>query len=308
MHRSRFVAPLCASLLLSSAAIGAAYDPLTVDPNFRTTPLDLTVHDARRDRDIPVRIYLPGSAKPAAVVLFSHGLGGSRHGNEFLGQDWAARGYVAVFLQHPGSDDSVWRDKPREQRMGAMKDAASLKNFKLRAADVTAVLDQLAAWNAQSKQPLSGRMDLSRIGMSGHSFGALTTQAVSGETFPFVGTKLTDPRIKAAIAFSPSAPAHGKAEKAFGAVKIPWLLMTGTKDVALVGRADLLSRLAVYPALRGAPKYEVVLNNAEHSAFTDRALPGIRNHAIRTIIASCLRSRLPFGTPICATMPMPSPG
>jgi hypothetical protein len=34
------------------------------------------------------------------------------------------------------------------------------------------------------------------------------------------------------------------------------------------------SRLAVYPALRGAPKYEVVLHNAEHSVFTDRALPG----------------------------------
>ena len=50
--------------------------------------------------------------------------------------------------------------------------------------------------------------------------------------------------------------------------------MTGTKDIASVGQADLKSRLAVYPALHGAPKYEVVLNNAEHSAFTDRDLPG----------------------------------
>ena len=39
---------------------------------------------------------------------------------------------------------------------------------------------------------------------------------------------------------------------------------------------DLESRLAVYPALRGAPKYQVVLDKAEHSAFTDRALPGDR--------------------------------
>jgi len=36
------------------------------------------------------------------------------------------------------------------------------------------------------------------------------------------------------------------------------------------------SRLAVYPALQGAPKYQVVLHNAEHSVFTDRALPGDR--------------------------------
>jgi hypothetical protein len=34
--------------------------------------------------------------------------------------------------------------------------------------------------------------------------------------------------------------------------------------------------LAVDPALHGAPKYEVVLFNAEHSIFTDRPLPGDR--------------------------------
>ena len=32
----------------------------------------------------------------------------------------------------------------------------------------------------------------------------------------------------------------------------------------------------MYPALHGAPKYELVLRNAEHSVFTDRALPGDR--------------------------------
>ena len=54
------------------------------------------------------------------------------------------------------------------------------------------------------------------------------------------------------------------------------MLMTGTKDLAWVGRADMKSRLAVYPALHGAPKYELVLHNAEHSVFTDRPLPGDR--------------------------------
>ena len=62
-------------------------------------------------------------------------------------------------------------------------------------------------------------------------------------------------------------------------MKIPWMLMTGTKDVAPIGDTDVASRLAVYPALHGAPKYEVVLYNAEHSVFTDRALPGDRESA-----------------------------
>jgi hypothetical protein len=58
--------------------------------------------------------------------------------------------------------------------------------------------------------------------------------------------------------------------------EIPWMLMTGTKDLAPIGNADMKSRLAVYQALHGAAKYEVVLHNAEHSVFTDRRLPGDR--------------------------------
>jgi predicted dienelactone hydrolase len=159
--------------------------------------------------------------------------------------------------------------------MPAMNSAASLDNFLLRVEDVTAVLDQLVVWNAAPTNVLAGRLD-KKVGMSGHSFGAITTQAVSGQAFPLGGQRFTDPRIKAAIAFSPSTPRRGSADEAFGAVKIPWMLMTGTKDLAPIGQADLESRLGVYPALRGALKYEVVLNNAEHSAFTDRALPGDR--------------------------------
>jgi len=255
-------------------ALGKGYDPLAGDPEFAAESRDLTVHDAARNRDIPVRIYLPATGEPEPVVLFSHGLGGSRAGSKFLGEHWATRGYVAVFVQHPGSDDAVWKEAAPEERMAALREAASLENFLLRVKDVTAVLDQLEAWNKSG--PLTGRMDLTKVGMSGHSFGAVTTEAVSGETFPMSGTKLTDPRIRAAVIFSPSAPRSTSPERAFGNVKIPWLLMTGTKDTAPIGPADLKSRLAVYPALRGAPKYQVVLNNAEHSAFTDRALPGDR--------------------------------
>ena len=56
--------------------------------------------------------------------------------------------------------------------------------------DVPAVLDQLEAWNKTSGHQLAGRLDLTRVGMSGHSFGAITTQAVSGQTFPLAGPRL----------------------------------------------------------------------------------------------------------------------
>lgn len=268
---------LAACVLLCAAPAApqdAGYDPLRVSEAPSVEWLDLLVHDAERQRPIPIRVYRPASPSPAPVILFSHGLGGSRSGSVYLGKHWSARGYLCIFLQHPGSDASVWENEPPRRRMQAMKDAANLENFLLRVKDVPAVLDQLARWNKTPGHPLAGRLDLTRIGMSGHSFGAITSQAVSGQGFRRGRASFTDPRIRAALLLSPSSPRRGDPREAFGGVKIPWMLMTGTKDVAVIGDTDVESRLAVFPALPPGGKYELVLEGAEHSAFGDRPLPG----------------------------------
>jgi len=264
----------CLLLPCLAKAKEAAYDPLAVSAAKLTKPLDLTVADNARSREIPIRVYLPSEKGPAPVVLFSHGLGGSRGGSSFLGEHWSARGYLCVFVQHPGSDTSVWEDKPAADRLSAMRKAASLENFLLRVKDVPAVLDQLGKWNAEKDGKLSGRLEMQHVGMSGHSFGAVTTEAVSGQVFRGGRVSFTDPRIKAAVIFSPSGPTTGTAKEAFDTVKIPWMLMTGTKDlVPLISDTDMKSRLSVFPALPSGGKYELVLDGAEHSAFTDRPLP-----------------------------------
>lgn len=256
-------------------AADAPYDPLAASDAKLPKPLDLVVHDADQQRDIPVLVYLPSEKANSPVVMFSHGLGGMRTMCAYLGNHWAARGFVAVFLQHPGSDDSVWRDKPPRQILSAMREAANSENFLHRTHDVPAVLDQLAKWSAEAEHPLYDRLDMAHVGMSGHSFGAVTTQAVSGQTF--AGQQaFTDQRIKAAILFSPSSPRIGTVEQAFGGVTLPWLLMTGTNDTARIGGQTVESRQAVYTPLPTGSKYELVLHGAEHSAFTDRALPGER--------------------------------
>lgn len=262
--------------LASTIGYGADYDPLSYFTQHTARTVDLTVQDSERKRDIPIRVYLPQATQAAPVVLFSHGLGGSREGSGYLGKHWAARGYVAVFLQHPGSDTSVWKDTARENRMNAMRDAANLQNFLLRVKDVPAVLDQLAEWNNMEGHALAGRLNLSKIGMSGHSFGAATTQAVSGQRTDRGKDLFTDARIAAAVIMSPSSPHRGSPQEAFGKISLPWMLMTGTKDVSLVVDTDVESRLAVFEALPPGGKYEVVLHGAEHSAFADRALPGDR--------------------------------
>jgi predicted dienelactone hydrolase len=250
------------------------YDPLRVADG-EAVSLALSFVDAKRDRTIPVRVYLPATTTPAPVIVWSHGLGGSRDNSPYLGTHWSKRGYVCVFLQHAGSDEAVWRDVPLRERMTALRAAASLENFRRRCDDVKAALDQLARWHADDKHELHGRLDLERVGMTGHSFGAQTTQAVGGQSAPLVGARFADPRIDAALPMSPAPPALGDARKAFADVRIPWLLMTGTHDASPIHDRAPEERLQVYPALPATiDRYELVLHEAEHSAFGDRALPG----------------------------------
>jgi predicted dienelactone hydrolase len=178
-------------------------------------PQDFLVRDEARQREIPICVYLSAEQNPPPVLLFNHG--GSRTGSSFLGQYCAARGYLVVYLEHPGSDTRVWQDQPPEKRLTTMQHAASVQNFLLRIKDVPAVLDQLTAGNKTNGHPLAGRLDLYRVGMSGHSFGDVTTQAVSGQHSPL--DNHTDPRNKAAIALSVSTPRIGNAKAAFAAVK-----------------------------------------------------------------------------------------
>lgn len=252
----------------------AQYDPLAVPAGFEPQILDMTITDRSRKRDIPIRVYLPAVHSPAPIVIFSHGLGGSCKGNGFMGRHFSARGFVTVFIQHPGSDIAVWQGVPLRERMANMRKAAGLENFMLRAKDIPFLIDELGHLNATNKD-LKDRMDLRKVGMSGHSFGAVTTQAVAGQWFLGGRQTLTDPRIKAAIAYSPSSPRESEpATKSFGSVKVPWLLMTGTDDVSPIGNQSAESRLTIFPALPAGGKYEAVLYKAEHSAFTDTALPG----------------------------------
>lgn len=244
----------------------AVYDPMALPAGWTPKPIDMEMTDADRSREIPLRVWLP-AAKGAPVILFSHGLGGARQNNPYLGEHWSARGYAVVQMQHIGSDESVWKGKRPAQIMPAMQAAASGENFMLRVRDVAAVLDQLEAWNGSAGHRLEGRLDMKKVGMSGHSFGAVTTQAVSGQSAPGLGQAATDPRILAALPMSPSLPERGGAS-AFGQVSIPWLLMTGTKDSSPIGRTPPEERVKVYPALPATiDRYMINLWEADHGAF-----------------------------------------
>ncbi|MEI7928080.1 MAG: hypothetical protein WCH40_05975, partial [Verrucomicrobiales bacterium] len=154
------------------------------------------------------------------------------------------------------------------------KKAASGENFLARNQDIRVVLDALTAWNIEKDHPLRGRLDLEHVGMSGHSFGAVTTQAVSGQGFIGGKTPFLEPRIDASVMMSPSPPQAGDPATAFSTIKIPCLLMTGTDDNSPIGNSTAADRLKVFPNLRQAPAWQVVFDKATHMSFGERDLLG----------------------------------
>ncbi len=234
--------------------------------------------DAKRDRDVPVKFYYPlrGEA-PYPVIVFSHGLGGSREGYEYLGRYWAGQGYISMHVQHIGSDESLLIN--RADVRATLAEAANARNSFQRARDIVFALDQLAAMNEAAASPLRGKLDLARIGMAGHSFGANTTLLSCG--MKMAGPRgqsfaAFDRRIKAGLVLSPPAPRMGDYNLIFGAIRLPLLHMTGTRDespIADVGTTAAMRRLP-FDNIRGADSYLLTLQNGDHMVFSGRAAPG----------------------------------
>jgi predicted dienelactone hydrolase len=271
---SRIVAIPVTLLVLCVGAHGADYaSPGPLD--IATAKLDW--HDTARDRDVPVKIYFPKSGGgPFPVILFSHGLGGTRDTYEYLGRHWASHGYVCVHLQHLGSDSAVWQDTAPRDRMATLRDAAKdPRNAIERPKDVTFAIDQTEALN-KSDPTFKGRLDLDHIGIAGHSFGAYTVLASAGQVF--IGPRgnemsLPDPRITAAIAMS--APAQKRADdlldKSYAKIKIPILHMTGTLDTSpVVPTTTAEDRRIPFDHIRAPNQYLIVFKDGDHMIFSGR--------------------------------------
>lgn len=256
--------------------LGAAPALMTITPALAASTLATSTHrqdwrDPARNRTIPVLIRLPAGTAPAPLVLLSHGLGGSREGLAYLGEALAAAGYIAVHLQHHGSDAAIWQGAadPRTAMAGAALNPATAL---ARLNDVGFALDHLLAGRAPL---LHGRIDPARIAIAGHSYGAWTVTHMLGERLPLggAGLDLPDRRLRAGIALSPipplSLPGLGIPAGVFEPVAAPILHMTGTRDSGM-GVPDWRARTSAY---RGAtaPAALAVLDGATHAAFAGEA-------------------------------------
>lgn len=225
--------------------------------------------DSRRSRTVLAKLYLPAhSSGPAPLVVFSHGIGGSREGYTYLGKYWAANGYASLHVQHTGSDRNLWAGNPL-MLVSRLQDAAHESEAKDRALDLRFALDRVLG------DEVAARIDPARIAAAGHSYGANTTLLAAGAQLQREGrtVEFGDPRIRAAVVIS-APPFHGEpdAQDILRHVRIPTLHITAAADdIRIPGyTSGLQDRVDVYAATGGGRKHLAVFKDGSHSIFTDR--------------------------------------
>jgi predicted dienelactone hydrolase len=253
---------------------------LLIQPeNVRLPDLDTElVVDAKTKRKIKLKIRLPAEIKATALIVYSPGLGsGVSNGADWC-EAWRAAGYLVATLAHPVTDDSIWHTSKSKTLKMNIAEAIASPQYALRVKDCSAALDYLLS--VSSLKPYLGRAEDGmgaaqriRVGIAGHSYGALTVQSIAGQGQG--GRGLLDPRIDAAIALSPSAMSQERAA-AMGQVKIPFFCITGDQDGHVTFKKDsdsvslgvpLSQRQWVYDHLPRGNRQELLVAQADHMTF-----------------------------------------
>jgi dienelactone hydrolase len=199
-----------------------------------------------------LRVHARPSAPPARgkrpVVIFSPGLSVPRGLYTLLVEELAARGYVVVALDHTHDALAVEFPGGRVETGNPAQDLPTLRRaLAVRVADVRFVLRRLRAFQRRGR--LAGRLDLTRIGMVGHSLGGATA----------AGTMLVDRRVRAGILLDGTL--HGAVVRR--GLNRPFMIMNS----AGVFERDA-NRQAFWAHLRGH-RFNFVVDGAGHYAFTD---------------------------------------
>lgn len=177
------------------------------------------------------------AAKPYPLIVFSQGFAISPDAYGALLDAWAAAGFVvaapAYPLTTPGGNEGDILNHP---------------------ADLRAVITDLLAVDAQPGNLLSRTIDVSRIGIVGHSDGGDTTNAVAE------GTCCHDSRVSAAIIMS-GAELVTFGGSFGGSTGVPLLVTQGSADTVNLPACSQ----QIYNAAPG-PRYYLSLVGAGHHA------------------------------------------
>jgi len=251
-------------------------------------------YDSARNRSIPVRLYFPRQAEKAPVILFSHGIGASIDSCDYLANAWAGQGFVCVLVQHPGSDENIWKGKVRI--LNEYKEAFDRNwSSRTRTKDLHFALNCLEQL-VQSDQRFASRIDMNRVGVGGIDLGALASLLLAGQVPPDSGDSLHDPRIKAVLAMSPPVWSMNKISfrEIYQPITAPTLFITGTKDDGIVGQTKAAHRRIPFDAMDQCQRYLITMDGGDHRMYGGRVLSILGSRGDEKFQSAIVRSSTCF--------------
>jgi predicted dienelactone hydrolase len=228
-----------------------------------------TLRDATRDRNVVFTVEYPTRPGLYPLIVFSHGFGATRQAYVGLSSHWASQGYVVIKPAHV--------DSGRLQTGGVVEawEGQTQADWRNRVRDITFIIDSLDQLE-KTYPELQGKIDRTKIGVGGHSYGAFTAMLVGGaRTFPG-NNSYADPRIKAIVAMSPQGPdeARGLTTESWRELRVPTLFMTGTQDRGTTEAQTPEWRRQAFELSPAGDKWLAVLEGARSASFIGRIDPG----------------------------------
>ncbi len=153
---------------------------LTQPGEQRVTQETWELTDSSRHRSFRVLVYYPqGELNPdTPVIVISHGLGSSPEDFGWIATHLASYGYLVAIPQHRGSDFT----QVENLLNGLARTLPITEEFIDRPLDISFVLDELERRNPSQ---FNGKLELTRVGLFGHSFGGYSILALAGATLDF---------------------------------------------------------------------------------------------------------------------------
>lgn len=230
---------------------------------------NITLIDQKRDRQLPLKIYYPQATGLFPVIIFSHGAGGSKEAFTSLSTFLASCGYICIHPTHYGNNVNILRESGIQEVKKYVYDP---QVWQVRPLDITFIIDSFEQLHQQIPA-LKGIMDSSRLGISGHSFGAYVTMLLAGATVdtPWQqNVSYGEVRATAFLAISPQGTGQfGLNPRSWQGVNSPVLTISGSKDRGWEKQPPAW-RLDAFRYLPPDDKYHLLIAGANHFSYGDR--------------------------------------
>jgi len=229
---------------------------------------DIVLNDSSRNREIPLRVTYPEGVRPFPVIVFAPSAGATARSYDPLARFWATRGFAVLILAH--ADAAGAKDPPADAVRESAADASSdPKAWETSVRDLAFVA---AATGAVEARIHGLKLDDTRVGVGGQSFGAFTAMLLAGATVDVSrkekAKSFADPAPKAFLLLSPPGKGQqGLTEKSWAALERPLMVVTGTRDAG-VKNQDASWRLDAYQLSNPGDKFAVFIEGASHVSLT----------------------------------------